>query len=608
MSTGDGPQCLLVVDDDPAYVGPVTDRLDERIGPVDVVTAETVGEGLDLLADHDVDCVVAAYALPDRTGVEFLDAVRDDHPDLPFVLFAAEGSEGIASEAIAAGVTDYLPNRRTDGQHDVLADRIADAVSASRSRRDRIARNEELSLYERAFAKMQEGACLYDADGRFRIVNDFLADFYGTTRAALEGQRSGLVDTIREQGDDDPFRALLDGERESVRGEAAFDIPNRGEVIVNYRLAPLRIDGDIDGVIGVARDVTEQRARERQLERAREESQELINGMNDTAWVIDSDEGFLAVNDAAVEKMGYSRAELLSMDPHDIDVGLPDERIRSLIENMPEDGRQVFETTHRTKDGEEIPVEISSSLVTYRGETAILSVARDITERKQYEQQLERQRDELDVLNQVLRHDIRNDLQLVTAYADILRDHVDDAGTEHLDTVRERANHAVELTQTARETAEVTQSRDTDNEPVEMRPVLEDEIEDLRNRYPDADVSVASDLPAVTVRADEMLPSVFRNLLTNAVQHNDKAVPEVTVTATEHADRVTVRVADNGPGISDAQKAVVFGEGEKGLDSPGSGLGLYLVDTLVGTYGGEVHVEDNDPTGAVFVVDLPKAA
>jgi len=608
MCTGDGPQCLLVVDDDPSYVGPVMDRLDERIGPVDVVTAETVGEGLDLLADHDVDCVVAAYALPDRTGVECLDAVRDDHPDLPFVLFAAEGSEGIASEAIAAGVTDYLPNRRTSRQYDVLADRIADAVSASRSRRDQPARNEELSLYKRAFAKMQEGACLYDSDGRFRIVNDFLADFYGTTRAALEGQRSGLVDTIREQGDDDPFRALLDGERESVRGEATFDIPNRGEVVVNYRLAPLRIDGDIDGVIGVARDVTEQRARERQLERAREESQELINGMNDTAWVIGADEGFLAVNDAAVEKMGYSRAELLSMGPQDIDVSLPDDRITSLIETMPEDGRQVFETAHRTKDGEVIPVEISSSLVTYRGETAILSVARDITERKQYEQRLERQRDELDVLNKVLRHDIRNDLQLVTAYADILRDHVDDAGMEHLETVRERANHAVELTQTARETAEVTQSRDTDNEPVEVRPVLEDEIEDLRNRYPDADVSVASDLPAVTVRADEMLPSVFRNLLTNAVQHNDKAVPEVTVTATEHADRVTVRVADNGPGISDAQKAVVFGEGEKGLDSPGSGLGLYLVDTLVGTYGGEVHVDDNDPTGAVFVVDLPKAA
>jgi PAS domain S-box-containing protein len=588
-----------VVDDDPTYVGPLADRLDERLGPTEVVTAETADEGLDLLDDHDVDCVVAAYALPDRTGVAFLDAVRDAFPDLPFVLFPAEGSE-----AVAAGVTDYLPNPAGEHRHDALADRITGTVSAHRSRQARLARAKELQLYERVFAKMQEGACLYDTDGRFQIVNDFLADFYGTTREALEGRRSKLVDTIREQGDDDPFRALLDGERESVRGEAAFDLPDRGEVIVNYRLTPLRIASEVEGVIAVARDVTERRARERQLERAREESQELIDGMNDTAWVIDPEEGFLAVNDAAVEKMGYSRRELLSMDPHDIDAGLSDEKISSLIENMPEDGRQVFETAHRTKDGEVIPVKISSSLITYRGETAILSVARDITERKQYEQRFERQRDELEVLNQVLRHDIRNDLQLVTAYAGILRDHVDEAGTEHLTTVRERANHAVELTQTARDTAEVMQSRDADNEPVDVRPVLEEEVDDLRNRYPDADIAVPSALPSVAIRADEMLPSVFRNLLTNTVQHN---VPEITVTATEHADRVTVRVADNGPGVPDAQKEDIFGEGETGLDSPGSGLGLYLVDTLVGKYGGEVRVGDNEPTGAVFVVEFPKA-
>jgi phosphoglycerate-specific signal transduction histidine kinase len=100
----------------------------------------------------------------------------------------------------------------------------------------------------------------------------------------------------------------------------------------------------------------------------------------------------------------------------------------------------------------------------------------------------------------------------------------------------------------------------------------------------------------------------FRNLLTNAIQHNDKDVPEVTVTATEREDRVIVRVADNGPGISDTQKGTVFGEGQKGLDSRGTGFGLHLVETPVEQYGGDVRIEDNESTGAIFVVDLPKAA
>lgn len=111
----------------------------------------------------------------------------------------------------------------------------------------------------------------------------------------------------------------------------------------------------------------------------------------------------------------------------------------------------------------------------------------------------------------------------------------------------------------------------------------------------------------MSVLADDMLDSVVRNLLKNAVQHNDKAVPEVTVSVSTDDGSVLVRVRDNGPGIPDEQKAAIFGKGEKGLESNGTGLGLYLVRTLVETYGGEVRVEDNDPDGSVFVLVLPAA-
>ncbi len=91
-------------------------------------------------------------------------------------------------------------------------------------------------------------------------------------------------------------------------------------------------------------------------------------------------------DDAAVEILGYTRDELLSMGPQEIDAGLSAETINALIGSMEEDEIQVFETVHVTKKGEKIPVEISSSLITYQGKTAILSVARDISERKKAEQ------------------------------------------------------------------------------------------------------------------------------------------------------------------------------------------------------------------------------
>lgn len=112
---------------------------------------------------------------------------------------------------------------------------------------------------------------------------------------------------------------------------------------------------------------------------------------------------------------------------------------------------------------------------------------------------------------------------------------------------------------------------------------------------------------AVDVVADDMLAAVFRNLLTNAIVHNDTEAPEITVGVETVDDRAEVSIADNGPGIPDEQKQQIFAEGEMGLESGGTGIGLYLVDTLVDRYGGDSHVRDNEPSGAIFVVKLPIA-
>jgi PAS domain S-box-containing protein len=138
----------------------------------------------------------------------------------------------------------------------------------------------------------------------------------------------------------------------------------------------------------ITRDVTEQKRAVEALQESEEKYRELLNGMNDTAWVIDFNGSFLEVNDAAVEALGYSREELLSMGPKDLSTNVPEEEVQALIDNMPKDEIQVFEATHFTKDGKKIPVEISSSLVTYKGKKAILSIARDITERKKAREKL----------------------------------------------------------------------------------------------------------------------------------------------------------------------------------------------------------------------------
>ncbi|WP_435073652.1 sensor histidine kinase [Halorubrum sp. HHNYT27] len=223
---------------------------------------------------------------------------------------------------------------------------------------------------------------------------------------------------------------------------------------------------------------------------------------------------------------------------------------------------------------------------------------------------LKRQRDDLRLLNQVMRHDIRNDLQLVGAYAELLDDHVDEEGEAYLDVIKRNTETAVSLTTTVRDLAEVMLRDEAEPSRVSLNRILSQQIEEVRSGYSEAVFTVEGSFPEEEVMADEMLSSVFRNLLRNAVQHNDETPPTVTVSADldEKDGVVEVRVADNGPGVPESHRDEVFGKGEKGLDSPGAGIGLYLVRSLIEIYGGDVWIEDNEPKGAVFVVRLPLAS
>jgi signal transduction histidine kinase len=223
------------------------------------------------------------------------------------------------------------------------------------------------------------------------------------------------------------------------------------------------------------------------------------------------------------------------------------------------------------------------------------------------EARLKRQRDDLRLLNQVMRHDIRNDLQLVEAYAELLDDHVDEEGESYLEVIKENTESAVGLTTTVRDLSRVMLREDAEPEGVALDRVLSQQVEEVRSSYSEAVFTVDGTIPSVEVLADEMLGSVFRNVLRNAVQHNDETLPVVDVTArVDDADQAAVvRIADNGPGVPPPQREEIFGKGEKGLDSPGAGIGLYLVRSLVEGYGGEVWVEDNEPKGAIFVIRLP---
>jgi PAS domain S-box-containing protein len=235
----------------------------------------------------------------------------------------------------------------------------------------------------------------------------------------------------------------------------------------------------------------------------------------------------------------------------------------------------------------------------------------DVTDRKRAEESLETERDRLALLNQIVRHDIRNDMAVALGWGGELADRLPPEDTDAFERVMTAATHTKELTEAVGDLAEILGTAEPNLEPVALDEILRGEIDRVRSNfdYRSDGIEIDGDdhLPDVAVLATSILSSVFGNLLDNAIFHNDKATVEIDVEVTVDSETVVVRIADNGPGIPDARKRDVFGREKKGLESPGSGLGLYLVDNLVDTYGGRVWIEDNDPDGAVFCVELRRA-
>ncbi|MDA3941989.1 MAG: PAS domain S-box protein [Bacteroidetes bacterium] len=133
---------------------------------------------------------------------------------------------------------------------------------------------------------------------------------------------------------------------------------------------------------GYIEDITDNKKAEIALFDSEKSYRELIDGMTETVWVIDLNGKIVDINNTAVEMLGYSKQELLNIGLEGIDVALDSETISSLVNNIPVDKIQVFETAHKTKDGKVIPIEISSSLINYKSSPAILCIARDMTSRK----------------------------------------------------------------------------------------------------------------------------------------------------------------------------------------------------------------------------------
>jgi signal transduction histidine kinase len=223
--------------------------------------------------------------------------------------------------------------------------------------------------------------------------------------------------------------------------------------------------------------------------------------------------------------------------------------------------------------------------------------SRDITERKERQQQLR-------VFDRVLRHNLRNDMNVIRGEATVVHD---EASNEIADRAERIVETSDQLLRTAEEEREIsallrkTPRRGT----VTVGPLLRDVASSIRSDYPGATITVNCPDEAV-MQATRRFGRAIDELITNAIIHNDAQSPEVDVSVTQ-ADRTTrVEVADNGPPIPEREKDVLMKPTDRTPVNHTTGLGLWLVKLIVSRSGGTLTFDENPPTGNVVGVNLQR--
>jgi PAS domain S-box-containing protein len=369
-----------------------------------------------------------------------------------------------------------------------------------------------------------------------------------------------------------------------------------------------------DRVVATVRDVSDRVARERRLEQYRRRLDGAMFAGDLAWWEMDVETGEVRFHEHKADLLGFSPEQFSHYEDF-MELVHPDdaERAMQAMRDHFAGHAEKYDTEYRIRDadGEYRWFHDVGGVTEWTdgGDPAkATGVVVDVTARKQAESELQWKTEQLAMMNRLVRHDINNEMSIITGWLDLLREDVDPALHDRLDRVIEAGESVLELTRTIQTVTDliVDDEATLALEPVDLQPVLDAEATAVRTSFDRATVDV-DDVPDVAVLANSLLSSVFRNLLNNAVQHNDADEPRVSVSVEDRGDTVTIAVADNGPGIPDDRKDEVFSRGATTSEADDSGFGLYLVSRLVEGYGGSVRVTDNDPTGAVFRVDLQKA-
>lgn len=396
------------------------------------------------------------------------------------------------------------------------------------------------------------------------------------------------------------------------------------------RKIPIIINGKIEQVITIIRDISKRKISEQKLKESEERFKTMADNIRDGLTIVEKGK-IVYINDRAVEIYGYTKEELMSLSIMDLAAPKEKERIKKISEISEQSGVSPSELDFWiiTKDGKHKFIKNRYSNIKEKGKTIIrYIVTTDFTEYKDTEEKLraseEGYREAYNRSNfykDIFAHDINNIFQNIQSSTELLSLLLEDLNINKadnfIDIIKDQIARGTNLISNIRKLSEIEEI-ESQLKRVELFEILHNARDYVRKSFysKKIDIKIQSEYEKLYLNANELLEDIFENVLINGIRYNNSSNIELIITITKETSNdknfVKMEFHDNGIGIPDEMKEKIFQRGydQKGIIK-GLGLGLTLVKKIIAVYGGQIWVEDKvkgDYTkGSKFIILLPEA-
>nr|WP_319374751.1 PAS domain S-box protein [uncultured Methanobacterium sp.] len=450
---------------------------------------------------------------------------------------------------------------------------------------ERLAQTQSELNYLKSIVEHTEDAIVgLGLDGTILTWNPAAETIYGyTSREAIGNSVSMVIPPYNADEISLILAWIKSGER--VTHYETLRRRKDGSVIsVSLSVSPIKdAAGEVIGASSIARDITSSKKMELQIQESEEKFREVFNNANDAIFLYDiKNDGtfgnFLEANDVACQRLGYNREELQQMTPRDIDTEETTLNISPYVDKLLKERNATFEAVNLTRDGQEIPVEVSAHIFNLRGERMVLSILRDITRRKESEAQLRKSLNEKELLLKEIHHRVKNNLMVISSLLNLQSKYIKDKAALEVFRESQRRARSMALIHTM-----LYQS--TDLKCINFGDYITKLTQELFRTYVTRDnIRLNLDVGDVPLDINTAVPLglIVNELVSNSLKH---AFPhgeagEITVKFRKSENNYTFQVADTGRGFPE----------DLNFKKTNS-LGMRLVNTLTSQVDGQVELD-----------------